>query len=67
MELVTQVRDTGITIVMIEHVMKAIMSICDRIIVLNHGEKIAEGKPREIAKDKKVIELYLGEQVDAEC
>jgi branched-chain amino acid transport system ATP-binding protein len=67
MELVTRVRDKGITIVMIEHVMKAIMSICDRIIVLHHGEKIAEGKPREIAKNKRVVELYLGEQVDAEC
>jgi branched-chain amino acid transport system ATP-binding protein len=61
MELVTRVRDKGITIVMIEHVMKAIMSICDRIIVLHHGEKIAEGKPQEIAKSKKVVELYLGE------
>lgn len=67
MELVTQVRDKGITIVMIEHVMQAIMSICDRIIVLHHGEKIAEGKPREIAKSKKVVELYLGEQADAVC
>jgi branched-chain amino acid transport system ATP-binding protein len=61
MELVTRVRDKGITIVMIEHVMKAIMSICDRIIVLHHGEKIAEGKPREISKSRKVVELYLGE------
>ncbi len=67
MELVTRVRDKGITIVMIEHVMKAIMSICDRIMVLHHGEKIAEGKPREIAKSKKVVEVYLGEQADAEC
>ncbi len=62
MELVTRIRDRGITIFMIEHVMKAIMSICDRIIVLHHGEKIAEGKPEEIAKNQSVIEVYLGEE-----
>jgi branched-chain amino acid transport system ATP-binding protein len=66
MELVTATRDKGITIVMIEHVMKAIMSICDRIMVLHHGEKIAEGRPEEIAESKKVVEVYLGDQVDAE-
>jgi branched-chain amino acid transport system ATP-binding protein len=61
MELVTRIRDRGITIFMIEHVMKAIMSICDRIIVLHHGEKIAEGTPQEIATSRTVIEVYLGE------
>ena len=61
MELVTRIRDQGITIFMIEHVMKAIMSVCDRIMVLHHGEKIAEGTPQEIAASKKVIEVYLGE------
>jgi branched-chain amino acid transport system ATP-binding protein len=61
MELVTRIRDKGITIFMIEHVMKAIMGICDRIMVLHHGEKIAEGTPREITTSKKVIEVYLGE------
>jgi branched-chain amino acid transport system ATP-binding protein len=61
MELVTRVRDKGITIFMIEHVMKAIMGVCDRIMVLHHGEKIAEGTPKEIATSKKVIEVYLGE------
>jgi len=61
MELVTRIRDKGITIVMIEHVMKAIMSVCDRIIVLHHGEKIAEGTPKEITTSKTVIEVYLGE------
>lgn len=61
MELVTKIRDKGITIFMIEHVMKAIMGVCDRIMVLHHGEKIAEGAPQEIASSKKVIEVYLGE------
>jgi branched-chain amino acid transport system ATP-binding protein len=61
MELVTKIRDKGITIFMIEHVMKAIMGICDRLIVLHHGEKIAEGTPQEIATSRKVIEVYLGE------
>ena len=61
MELVTRIRDKGITIFMIEHVMKAIMSVCDRIMVLHHGEKIAEGTPQEIATSKKVVEVYLGE------
>jgi len=61
MELVRSIRDKGITILMIEHVMKAIMNVCDRIIVLHHGEKIAEGTPQEIATSKKVVEVYLGE------
>lgn len=61
MEMVTRIRDRGITIFMIEHVMKAIMSICDRILVLHHGEKIAEGTPHEIATSKTVVEVYLGE------
>jgi branched-chain amino acid transport system ATP-binding protein len=61
MELVTRIRDQGITIFMIEHVMKAIMSVCDRILVLDHGVKIAEGTPAEITTNKKVVEVYLGE------
>jgi branched-chain amino acid transport system ATP-binding protein len=65
MELVKRIRERGITILMIEHVMKAIMSICDRIMVLHHGEKIAEGTPKQIAASKRVIEVYLGEEAYA--
>jgi branched-chain amino acid transport system ATP-binding protein len=65
MELVKKIRDTGITILMVEHVMKAIMGICGRIMALHHGEKIAEGTPQEIAANKKVIEIYLGEETRA--
>jgi branched-chain amino acid transport system ATP-binding protein len=65
MELVTKIRDKGITIFMVEHVMKAIMGICERIMVLHHGEKIAEGTPQEITTNKKVIEIYLGEEAHA--
>jgi branched-chain amino acid transport system ATP-binding protein len=61
MGLVSRINEKGITILMIEHVMKAIMSICDRIIVLHHGETIAEGTPEEVSTSKKVIEVYLGE------
>ncbi|HEJ83690.1 MAG TPA: ABC transporter ATP-binding protein [Desulfobacteraceae bacterium] len=65
MELVNRIREKGITIIMIEHVMKAIMSVCQRIMVLHHGEKIAEGTPREIAGSEKVIKVYLGDKAHA--
>jgi branched-chain amino acid transport system ATP-binding protein len=65
MELVIRIRDKGITIIMIEHVMKAIMSLCDRIMVLHHGQKIAEGTPQEIATSEKVIKVYLGDKAHA--
>ena len=65
MELVSKIRDSGITIFMVEHVMKAIMGICERIMALHHGEKIAEGTPQEIAANKTVIEVYLGEEAYA--
>jgi branched-chain amino acid transport system ATP-binding protein len=61
MELVTRIRDQGITVFMIEHVMKAIMSVCDRIMVLHHGKKIADGTPQEVSTSKTVVEVYLGE------
>ncbi len=62
MKLVRSIRDKGITILMVEHVMRAIMNICERIIVFNYGKKISEGTPEEIANDKEVIKIYLGEK-----
>ncbi len=62
MELVIRIRDKGVTIIMIEHVMKAIMRLCDRIMVLHHGQKLAEGTPQEIATSEKVIKVYLGDR-----
>ena len=65
MELVSRIKEKGITIIMIEHVMKAIMNVCDRIMVLHHGRKIAEGTPQEIANSQQVIKVYLGERAHA--
>lgn len=65
MELITRIRARGITIIMIEHVMRAIMNLCGRIMVLHHGAKIAEGSPSEIANSQTVIEIYFGEKVHA--
>jgi branched-chain amino acid transport system ATP-binding protein len=60
MDLVNKIRDSGITVIMVEHIMKAVLGISDRIIVLNAGEKIAEGVPKEVVKNQAVIEAYLG-------
>jgi len=62
MALVRKISGTGITIIVVEHLMKMIMNICGRMAVLVYGEKIVEGSPDEIGKDRRVIEAYLGEE-----
>ncbi len=63
--IIQSINQKGIEIILVEHVMKALMNLSTRIVVLHHGEKIAEGPPREISRDKRVIEIYLGEKYAA--
>lgn len=60
--LVRKIRDQGITLFIIEHVMQAVMTLSERVALLHHGEKILEGKPQEVASDERAIKAYLGEE-----
>jgi branched-chain amino acid transport system ATP-binding protein len=62
MDLIQRIRGSGVTIAIVEHNMKTVMNLCDRLVVLNYGRKIAEGTPGEILNNEDVIEAYLGQK-----
>ena len=65
LDVIRRIRDKGVTIFMIEHIMRAIMSVSDKITVIQFGKKIMDGTPQEVAKDERVIKAYLGESYGA--
>jgi branched-chain amino acid transport system ATP-binding protein len=66
LDVICQIHDQGVTILMIEHIMTAIMNVSDRLLVLDYGQLIASGPPREVAEDRRVVEAYLGDPKLAE-
>ncbi len=67
LNIIRELQASGITIIVVEHIMRAIMSICERLIVLDHGEKIAEGNPQEVTNNPAVIKSYLGKEYQADA
>ncbi len=63
-ELITEIRDNGISILLIEHDMKLVMSLSDHIFVMDYGKKIAEGTPNQVRNNPEVIRAYLGEDME---
>jgi ABC-type branched-subunit amino acid transport system ATPase component len=60
LQLVRKVNQAGVTVLLIEHIMKAVQAVASRLLILHHGEKIAEGPPSQVLRDERVIEVYLG-------